>query len=168
MTESQIKLIQREWRDHKCRQRLNAVIKIQFHIKPIIHRRIELRNKYKCWLHSIIIIQRAVKNWLKKQDIEYKELYKKYNNRRMLYSNIEIVDEETVLLNSTNLTYQIRGYLQQYKDNCILNYEKCWKDYDLKLYKYETTKKDFKDWIVQSDKSSKPFWFNIASLEHSK
>ena len=78
------------------------------------------------------------------------------------------METETALLNNMNMAQQIRSYLQKYKNKLSSQFEKYWKDYDLKLYKFETTKKDFKDWIIQSDRNGKTFWFNIVTLKDSK
>lgn len=78
-------LIQKSWRMHAQRCKTKAARVLQKHLRPIIQRRLEIMNTYRKKLRSILVIQRAVRSWLKRSSKELDEFNLKYSQRREMY-----------------------------------------------------------------------------------
>lgn len=79
----------------------------------------------------------------------------KYLEHRQLFASENIQELETKNLNLQSNTAQMLDLLDEYKNFCQSEYKTDWKNHQSKLHRYETSKKDFKDWVMQNDRYGK-------------
>lgn len=113
---------------------------IQKYVKAKIKSNLAFKQQYDQKINSIIKIQRAVRDWLRHQNTESSDFIRKYKDRRLVYSNSEVQIKETYWFSHTLISSHIRRFLDGYQAKTFKDFEKAWRDYELKLYKYETTK----------------------------